>query len=77
MAKDCAAAVTTAGQQTPILMAHGRSDTIVPYALGIASRDVLLANGFAVAWHDYPMQHSVHPAELDDIQTWLTSRMVA
>jgi phospholipase/carboxylesterase len=77
MAKDCTASATIAGQQTPIFMAHGRSDPIVPYALGIASRDVLLANGFAVAWHDYPMQHSVHPAELDDIQTWLAQRMAA
>ena len=75
MAKDCAAAVTVAGQQTPIFMAHGRSDPIVPYTLGIASRDALLAQNFVVEWHEYAMQHSVCPAELDDIQTWLAQRM--
>jgi phospholipase/carboxylesterase len=77
MAKDCAAAVTTAGQHTPIFMAHGRSDPIVPHTLGLASRDTLLAQNFAIAWHEYPMPHSVCPAELRDIQAWLAQRMAA
>ena len=60
---------------TPVFMAHGRSDTVVPYALGSASRDKLLALGYQVEWHEYAMQHSVCADELADIQTWLTGKI--
>lgn len=60
---------------TPIFMAHGRSDTVVPYVLASASRDKLLALGCAVEWHEYAMQHSVCAEEIGDIQTWLKGRL--
>lgn len=63
--------------RTPIFMAHGRSDTVVPYALGAASREALQRLGCEVEWHEYPMPHSVCPEELLDIQRWLTERMNA
>ena len=56
---------------TPIFMAHGRNDTVVPYASGAASRDALLKFGYTVQWHEYAMPHSVCEAELRDIETWL------
>jgi len=28
-----------------------------------------------VAWHEYPMQHSVVDKELRDIEAWLTNRI--
>jgi phospholipase/carboxylesterase len=62
-------------RSTPVFMAHGRSDPVVPYALGVASRDALLALGYAVEWHEYPMQHSVCEQELRDIEAWLGKRM--
>jgi phospholipase/carboxylesterase len=65
----------TGARHTPIFMAHGRNDPVVPYALGVASREALLALGCAVSWHEYPMQHSVCPAELRDIEAWLGKRM--
>jgi len=65
-------AATTA---TSIFMAHGRSDTVVPYSLGVSSKEKLQAFGFAVEWHEYPMQHSVCNAELHDIGNWLAERL--
>jgi phospholipase/carboxylesterase len=56
---------------TPVFMAHGRSDPIVPYTLGAASRDALLKYGYVVEWHEYAMQHSVCEIELQDIAAWL------
>jgi phospholipase/carboxylesterase len=56
---------------TPVFMAHGRNDPVVPYGLGAASRDALVKLGYAVEWHEYPMQHSVCEQELRDIETWL------
>jgi len=60
---------------TPIFMAHGRSDPIVPYSLGVTSKEALLKLGYAVEWREYAMQHSVCEEELRDIETWLTLRM--
>lgn len=59
----------------PIFMAHGRSDPVVPHALGLASRDKLLALGCSLDWHDYAMQHSVCADEIRDIQDWLTDKI--
>jgi phospholipase/carboxylesterase len=64
-------------KSTPVFMAHGRSDPIVPYALGAASRDALLKFGYAVEWHEYAMQHSVCGEELGDIAAWLGQKIEA
>jgi phospholipase/carboxylesterase len=60
---------------TPIFMAHGRNDPVVPYALGVFSRDALQEFGYAVEWHEYAMQHSVCEEELRDIANWLRERI--
>ena len=60
---------------TPIFMAHGRNDTVVPYALGASSRNALLELGCKVEWHEYAMPHSVCDAELRDIEAWLTREL--
>lgn len=62
-------------RQTPIFMAHGRSDPIVPYALGVASKDKLQELGYAVEWHGYGMPHSVCEEELRDIEAWLAGKL--
>jgi len=60
-----------ANAQTPVFLAHGRSDGVVPLSRGAASRDQLQALGQPVEWHDYPMQHSVCMEELQALQQWL------
>jgi len=65
-----------ASRTTPIFMAHGRNDPVVPFALGMTSRDLLLKAGYKVEWHEYAMPHSVCEEELRDIETWLTKWMV-
>lgn len=70
-----AAECTTTSRQTPIFMAHGKSDTVVPCALGIASRQRLLELGYAVDWREYAMPHSVIMPELHDIEAWLAARI--
>lgn len=66
---------TPESRLTPVFMAHGRSDPVVPCALGVASRKNLQTMGYSVTWHEYPMQHSVNEQELRDIEAWLTDRM--
>jgi len=60
---------------TPVFMAHGRSDPVVPFSSGAASRAALIKLGYTVEWHEYAMQHSVCEQELRDIEAWLTGRL--
>jgi phospholipase/carboxylesterase len=44
-------------------------------AMGNEARDVLRGQGYAVEWHEYPMQHEVCAEELADIGRWLRRRL--
>ncbi|HJV85546.1 MAG TPA: alpha/beta hydrolase [Noviherbaspirillum sp.] len=61
----------SANHDTPIFMAHGHDDPIVPIHRAEQSRDMLLALGYKLEWHAYPMQHAVCEEELEDISAWL------
>ncbi|MBI5625917.1 MAG: carboxylesterase [Nitrosomonadales bacterium] len=61
---------------TPVFMAHGRSDPVIPFTLGYASREALREFGYTVEWHEYAMQHSVCEEELRDIEAWLTKQLM-
>ena len=43
----------------PIFQAHGRADPVIALDRAVASRDALVALGYPVEWHEYPMPHSV------------------
>ena len=60
---------------TPIFMAHGRNDPVIPPGMGSASRDILAGYGYTVEWHEYAMPHSVCDEELRDIEAWLSRRL--
>lgn len=60
-----------ANQHTPIMMAHGTHDRVIHLKLGEMSRDYLQQLGYEVEWHQYLMEHSVHPDEIRDIGQWL------
>ena len=60
-----------ANRETPVFLAHGRSDGVVPLVRGIAGRDLLQSLGQPVAWHDYPMEHSVCMGEVQALNGWL------
>jgi len=70
-----AAARSAANLDVPLLMCHGRMDPVVPIGMGTEARDVLRAQGYAVEWHEYPMQHEVCAAELAEIARWLRARL--
>ncbi len=67
-----AEAVLAAGAtRQPVFMAHGLYDPVIAYRYGEGSAAVLKRLGFAVAWHPYPIQHSVSDPEIRDIGDWL------
>jgi len=64
-------AESKASREMPVFMAHGSYDPMLRIDWGRASADKLIAAGFDVEWHDYPMAHAVCPQEIEDIRAWL------
>ena len=60
-----------ANRATPIFMAHGSFDDIIPLRRAEQSRDLLKQAGYPVEWHVYPMPHSVSAEEIRDIAQFL------
>jgi len=57
---------------TPIFLAHGTHDSIVPLQRAQQSRDLLNQLGYEVQWREYPMEHTVSLAEIEEIGAWLS-----
>lgn len=70
-----AAEASTESKHTPLFMAHGQSDPVIPYAFGRASAEELLRHNYVLEWHSYNMPHSVCPEEIRDIELWLKKRL--
>jgi phospholipase/carboxylesterase len=64
-----------ANQTTPIFLAHGRGDTIIPIARAEATVADLERLGYAVEWHEYDMPHSLCAEEIEDLNRWLLERL--
>ena len=60
-----------ANKTTPIFMAHGTFDPVVPLVMGAGSMTFMAGLGYRVEWKQYPMQHSVCAEEIEDIGEWL------
>ena len=56
---------------TPVFMAHGLLDPMIPIHRGVASREALTALGYSIEWQEYRMEHEVCPQEISDISRWL------
>jgi phospholipase/carboxylesterase len=66
-----AAEASPVNRGVPIFVAHGTHDPMIPLDRARDSRDRLLALGYRVEWHEYPMPHSVCAEEITDLSTWL------
>ena len=71
LAASAATERSAANAGVPIFQAHGRADPVIALDRATASRDALLALGYPVEWHDYPMPHSVCAQEIVDMNRWL------
>ena len=45
--------------RVPVLLSHGRADTLLPYATAEVLRDRLRAAGAAVEWHPFVGGHEI------------------
>jgi phospholipase/carboxylesterase len=71
LAERLAGEASAANRDTPIFLAHGTHDPVIPLVRARHAHEVLAGLGYRVEWHEYPMPHSVCDAELRDIGAWL------
>lgn len=69
---ELAGTVHPANAATPIFMAHGEYDRLIPFDLAVAARRALQAGGLPVDWHVYRKDHTVCPEEIAALSRWLT-----
>lgn len=60
-----------ANQRTPIFIAHGDYDAVIPMRYGQQGAGSLENLGYPVEWRDYGMGHEVCREEIRDIAEWL------
>jgi phospholipase/carboxylesterase len=65
------AEASSANRATPIFMAHGTDDPVVPVQLAEISRALLQKRGYEVEWHTWPMPHSVCGEEIEAVSAFL------
>ncbi|MDH5600085.1 MAG: carboxylesterase, partial [Gammaproteobacteria bacterium] len=57
--------------QTPIFLAHGNYDQIIPPALAAHTHATLNKLGYPTEFKKYEMEHSVCVEEIDAISAWI------
>jgi len=63
--------VNPANAATPVFLAHGTLDRLIPFELARAAQEKLAAHKLNLEWHSYPMDHTVSREEVVDIRAWL------
>jgi phospholipase/carboxylesterase len=66
------AEAAAANKLTPIFMAHGTQDPVIPLQLAQSSHQILKSRGYPVEWHTWPMPHSVCAEEVEALGAFLT-----
>jgi phospholipase/carboxylesterase len=56
---------------TPIFMAHGLADAVLPIKMAVDSRELLKSLAYSIEWHQYPMAHALCSEEITDIRHYL------
>ena len=62
---------SSANKLTPIFMAHGTEDPVIPLQLAEAARASLEKRGYRVQWETWPMPHSVCAEEIAALSEFL------
>ena len=76
LARAVEAEASPAGRGTPVFLAHGTQDPLIPLVRARTTRDALAALGCPVEYHEYPVGHTVSDAEIRDLAAWLAHAVV-
>jgi len=75
--EELVAGIDPENRNTPVFMAHGTADSLIPLAYVESGRTRMQAAGVHLEWHTYAMGHEVSPTELSDIARWLRGALFA
>lgn len=67
--------LSAANAKTPIFMAHGIHDTVVPFKFCEISYQYLHRENLPIEWHTYPMEHQVCDEQMQDLAKWFKNHM--
>lgn len=73
LAETVANEINEVNHKTPIFLAHGKYDQIVPFQLASNTNVILNKLSYTTELKQYEMEHSVCPEEIDDISDWINS----
>jgi len=71
LADTLAGEADAANADTPIFMAHGRDDGVIPHDFARKSFEQLQAAGYPIEWQTYFVEHGIVLEEVRDIERWL------
>lgn len=60
-----------ANRDTPVFMAHGVQDPVVPLSAGQSCASQLTALEYPLSWQSYSMQHNVCVEEIQAVSAWM------
>jgi phospholipase/carboxylesterase len=55
----------------PVLITHGRQDTVVPLQAALNARETLESLGVAVEYHEFDMEHEIRPEILEVLRNFI------
>lgn len=61
------------GKFPPVLIVHGRQDSVVPLKAGQYTRDSLVALGVSVQYQEFDMEHEIRPEVLAVIRNFVVA----
>ncbi len=67
--------LSDANKSTPLFMAHGTQDPIIPIHSATQSYEMLVELGYEIEWHTYDMPHSVSQEEIRHISNFLNQQL--
>jgi phospholipase/carboxylesterase len=73
LAETIAAEASPANRATPFFVGHGTRDPMVHESAGRRTRDLLSSMGWPVAYHTWPMEHSVCLEEIRAVGAFLAA----
>lgn len=62
-------------QTTPIFLAHGSRDPVVPFVVGEHIRDALMKKHYQIEWCTAPMEHTIWPEEMAALKLWFQKQI--
>jgi phospholipase/carboxylesterase len=66
---------TIESKLSPIFMAHGQFDDLIPISITKKHAELLTTLGYKLHWKEYPIAHSICLEELEALKQWLTIRI--